>query len=75
MPLIGGPISIGEDAWVCARAFIGPGVKVGPGAVVGACAVVSKTVPDWTVVAGNPAREVKKRRIPTAPTIATEGRR
>lgn len=59
--LITGPIEIGEFAWVAARAFIGPGVKIGPGAVVGACAVVTADVEPWTVVAGNPARVIKKR--------------
>jgi putative colanic acid biosynthesis acetyltransferase WcaF len=61
MPLVTAPITVGADAWICARAFIGPGVAVGEGAVVGACAVVMKDVPPWTVVAGNPARLIKER--------------
>jgi putative colanic acid biosynthesis acetyltransferase WcaF len=63
MPLVTAPITVGADAWICARAFIGPGVAVGEGAVVGACAVANKNVPPWTVVAGNPARVVKKREM------------
>ncbi len=63
MPLVTAPITIGADVWICARAFIGPGVTVGDGAVVGACAVAMKDVPAWTVVAGNPARAVKKREM------------
>lgn len=57
------PITIESQAWIAAQAFIGPGVTIGEGAVVGACAVVTKDVAPWTVVAGNPAREVKKRVI------------
>ena len=63
MALLKLPITVGEDAWVCADAFVGPGVTIGDGAVVGARAVVVKDVPAWTVVAGNPAKEVKKREI------------
>lgn len=56
MPLIKSPISIGDAVWICADAFVGPGVHVGDGAVVGARAVVVKDIAAWTVVAGNPAR-------------------
>ncbi|MFL5240834.1 MAG: putative colanic acid biosynthesis acetyltransferase [Gemmataceae bacterium] len=55
LPLVVGDIVIGADAFVCARAFILPGVTVGEGAIVGACAVVTRAVPPWTIVAGNPA--------------------
>lgn len=65
LPLLKPPIEIGDQAWVCADAFIGPGVKVGEGAVVGARAVVIRDAPPWTIVAGNPAREIKKREIKT----------
>ncbi len=61
MPLLKPPIVIGDDVWICADAFVGPGVKVGDGAVVAARAVVVKDVEPWTVVAGNPARPVKAR--------------
>jgi putative colanic acid biosynthesis acetyltransferase WcaF len=61
MDLIKGPIRIGDGAWVCADAFIGPGVEVGRSAVVGARAVVVKDVADGVVVAGNPAGQVGKR--------------
>ena len=57
------PIIIGDKAWIAAKAFIGPGVTLGEGAVVGACAVVTKDVEPWTVVAGNPARFIKRREL------------
>jgi putative colanic acid biosynthesis acetyltransferase WcaF len=60
-PASGGAISIGDDIWICADAFVAPGVHVGRGAVVGARAVVTRDVEPWTVVAGNPARFVKQR--------------
>lgn len=60
-PLLKPPIEVGDQAWICADAFVGPGVRVGAGAVVGARAVVVKEVPEWTVVAGNPARTIRRR--------------
>jgi len=59
--LVTRPVSIGDGAWICARASVLPGVVVGEGAVVAAGAVVAKDVESWTVVAGNPAKVVKKR--------------
>src|SRR5580765_3588779 len=67
MPLLKPPIEIRDQAWICADAFVGPGVVVGEGAVVGARAVVIKNVEAWTVVAGNPARVVKKRELQPPP--------
>ena len=61
MPLLKPPITIGAGAWICADAFIGPGVSVGSMAVVGARAVVVRDVDGRDVVAGNPARIVGKR--------------
>ena len=48
-------------AWVCADAFVGPGRRVGEGAIVGAAAVVVSDVSHWEIVAGNPARIIKRR--------------
>ncbi len=57
-PLVVAPIVVGKDAFVGARAFVMPGVKIGVGAKVGACAVVIKEVTAHTTVAGNPAKPV-----------------
>lgn len=54
------PIRIGDDAWICADAFIGPGVTIGRGAVAGARSVVVKDVGEYCIVAGNPARLIRK---------------
>jgi putative colanic acid biosynthesis acetyltransferase WcaF len=61
--LVTKPIVIHSGVWIANCATILPGVIVGEGAVVGACAVVSKDVEPWTVVAGNPAKYIKKRDI------------
>ncbi|MBI5154393.1 hypothetical protein HZA57_04065, partial [Candidatus Poribacteria bacterium] len=61
MRLLKVPIVIENDAWVCAEAFVGPGVRIGRGAVAGARSVVVRDVEPWTVVAGNPARALRKR--------------
>lgn len=63
LPLQKLPITINNEAWVCADAFVGPGVEVGTGAIVGARAVVTKDVPNWSIVIGNPAQILKKREI------------
>jgi maltose O-acetyltransferase len=57
----GKPVEIGADVWVGGGAIILPGVRIGTGSVVGAGSVVTKDVPPWTVVAGNPARAVRSR--------------
>lgn len=57
------PIHVGDMAWIGARAIVLPGITIGMGAVVAAGSVVTHDVPDWTVVAGNPAREIKKRAV------------
>ena len=62
-PLLRPPIMIGSEAWICADAFVGPGVKIGEGAIVGARAVAVKDVRPWSIVIGNPAREIKRREI------------
>lgn len=62
-PLIAGPIAIGQEAWVAAQAFVGPGVSVGDRAVVAARAVVVRSVPAHMIVGGNPARVLRERSL------------
>lgn len=57
----GGDVIIGDRVWIGFRAIILPGVNIGEGAVVGAGAVVTKDVPPYTIVAGNPARKIGDR--------------
>src|SRR5579864_9786061 len=61
MPLTVAKITIAEDAFIGARAFVLPGVRIGARAVVGACSVVTKDVPDDMIAAGNPCRVLKPR--------------
>jgi len=63
LPLLKPPIVIEDQAWVCADAFVGPGVTVGEGAIVGARAVATKNIGAWSIVAGNPAKFIKERRL------------
>lgn len=56
----GKPVEIGSNVWIGGSAVICPGVFVGSGSIVGAGSVVTKDVPDDVVVAGNPARIIKK---------------
>jgi putative colanic acid biosynthesis acetyltransferase WcaF len=64
MPLTSAPIALKDDCWVCARAFVAPGVSIGAGAIVAAGAVVVRDVADWTIVGGNPAQFIKDRPPP-----------
>lgn len=59
--LLRSPITIGDEVWVCADAFIGPNVTVGDRAIVAARGVAVKDVPAATIVGGNPARFLKQR--------------
>jgi len=56
-------VIIGDDVWIGAGVIILPGVKIGKGAVIGAGSVLTKNVSPYTVVAGVPARKIKKRGI------------
>ncbi|MFC7420031.1 DapH/DapD/GlmU-related protein [Iodobacter arcticus] len=55
------PVCIGNDVWIGQRVIILPGVHIGNGVIIGAGSVVSKSIPDYSVVVGNPARIVRSR--------------
>jgi virginiamycin A acetyltransferase len=56
-----GDIVIGNDVWLGFEALIMPGVKIGNGAVIASKSVVTKDVPDYAIVGGNPAKIIRKR--------------
>ena len=66
MPLRTAPIRIGAGAWVCAEAYVHPGVAIGADAVAGVRAVVLRDVPPGQVVGGNPAKFLRMRNIEKA---------
>jgi putative colanic acid biosynthesis acetyltransferase WcaF len=74
MRLVTAPITVGDQAWICAGAYVGPGVTIGQGAVVGARAVATKDVPPWMIVAGVPARVIRKRVLRDSADLATHER-
>ena len=61
MPLVTAKITIGEDAFVGARAFVLPGVTIGARSVIGACSVVTHDVPENVIAAGNPCKVLRPR--------------
>ena len=54
------PVQICDKVWIGFNASVLPGVTIGEGAVIGAASVVTRDVEPWTVVAGNPARVIKR---------------
>jgi acetyltransferase-like isoleucine patch superfamily enzyme len=55
------PVSIADDVWIGANSIILPGVSIGEGAVIAAGSIVTKSVRAFSIVAGVPAKEIKKR--------------
>lgn len=60
LPLKGDTI-IGNDVWIGQNATILPGIHIGDGAIIGLNSTVGSDVPPYTIVAGNPAKEIRKR--------------
>ncbi|MGB6974477.1 MAG: putative colanic acid biosynthesis acetyltransferase [Terracidiphilus sp.] len=61
-PLIAYAMSVGDYAWVCARASVAPGVNLAEGAVLGMASVATRDLDAWTVYAGVPARKINERK-------------
>lgn len=61
LPLICLPIRIGDDAWVAADAFVGPGVTVGAGTILGARGCAFKDLEPWAIYGGNPSKLIRRR--------------
>lgn len=55
------PVIIEDDVWIGSRVIILPGVRVGRSSIIGAGAVVTKDIPSFSIVGGNPAEIIKKR--------------
>lgn len=64
LPLLRPEMAIGSGVWVCADAFIGPGVAIGDNTLVGARAVVMRDLPADVIAAGNPCKVVRDRPLP-----------
>lgn len=54
------PVKIGDKCWIGMKSLILKGVEIGEGAIVAAGSVVTKSVPAWTIVGGNPARLIRE---------------
>lgn len=59
-PLVGKNVRIGEGTWIGEKVCILPGVNIGKKCIVGAGSVVTKSMPDYSIVGGNPAKVLKK---------------
>ena len=71
-PETGKEIHVGEDCWLGGGAIVLPGVTIGRGSTVGAGSVVTKEVPPFHVVAGNPARIIRKIEITMPEGVSEE---
>lgn len=59
-PLVSQPVSIGDGCWIGEKVCVLPGVDIGKKCIIGAGSVVTKSIPDYSVAAGNPARIIKR---------------
>lgn len=68
------PVTIEDDVWLGANVFVMPGVTIGRGAIVSAGAVVSKSIPPYALVGGNPGRVIGWRKKPARTSTEADGR-
>ncbi|QIR15100.1 acyltransferase [Shewanella aestuarii] len=55
------PVRIHDDVWIGQRAMIMPGVTINKGSIIAAGSIVTKDVPEYSIVGGNPAKFIRKR--------------
>lgn len=72
LPLQRPTMTIGSGVWICADAFVGPGVTIGDNAIVGARACVMRDVPAGVIASGNPAKVVRDRPMPAVDQAGTD---
>jgi putative colanic acid biosynthesis acetyltransferase WcaF len=65
-PLLRPEIRVGDDCWIAADAFVGPGVTVADGTILGARASLFGDTEPWSIYAGNPAKRLRERPRPEA---------
>jgi acetyltransferase-like isoleucine patch superfamily enzyme len=68
------PVLIKDFVWCGSNVYILPGCTIGEGAVIGGGSVVTKDIPDYAVVGGNPAKIIKHRNISSFQKLKEEGR-
>lgn len=73
-PLTSKGIRIGDDVWIGSNVIVLDGVTVGSHAVLAAGAVVTKDVPEWSIVGGNPAKHIRDRRTKAVDAVTAEER-
>lgn len=59
-PLQSSPVTIGDGCWIGEKVCVLPGVSIGKKCIIGAGSVVTKSIPDYSIAVGNPARIIKK---------------
>lgn len=72
-PETGKPINVGDDCWLGGNVIVLPGITIGQGSTVGAGSVVTKDVEPYSLVAGNPARFIRKIKVPDGHTDPGSG--